>query len=88
MSAVRKRSFMKDSTHPTAGAVLGYSRVSREDQNLAQQRSALRNAGCTRLFEEKASGGRWDHPNCSVCWTTSEQATWWWSGNSTGCPGR
>jgi hypothetical protein len=31
-------------------------------QDLAQQRAALRAAGCTRLFEEKASGGRWDRP--------------------------
>ena len=61
-AAARKRSFMKDSTQPAAGAVLGYCRVSREDQNLAQQRAALRSAGCTRLFEEKASGGRWDRP--------------------------
>ncbi len=48
--------------YTVAGAVLGYCRVSGEDQNLAEQRAALRNAGCTRLFEEKASGGRWDRP--------------------------
>jgi hypothetical protein len=40
-----------------AGAVLGYGRVSREGQGLAQQRAAVRAAGCARLFEEKASGG-------------------------------
>ncbi len=61
-AAARKRSFMKDTTQPAAGSVLGYCRVSREDQNLAQQRAALRSAGCSRLFEEKASGGRWDRP--------------------------
>ena len=44
------------------GAVLGYGRVSREGQDLAQQRAALRAAGCSRLFEEKASGGRWNRP--------------------------
>ena len=63
--SVRKRSFMKASTMPArqaAGAVLGYGRVSRESQDLAQQRAALRAAGCARLFEEKASGGRWDRP--------------------------
>ena len=42
--------------------MLGYGRVSREGQDLAQQRAALRAAGCGRLFEEKASGGRWDRP--------------------------
>ena len=58
---VLKRSFMKPPTKP-AGAVLGYGRGSREGQDLAQQRAALRATGCTRLFEEKASGGRWDRP--------------------------
>ena len=63
MSApVRKRSFMKAASTKPEGAVLGYGRVSRESQDLAQQRAALRAAGCTRLFEEKASGGRWDRP--------------------------
>jgi DNA invertase Pin-like site-specific DNA recombinase len=62
MSApVRKRSFM-EAAKKSDGAVLGYGRVSRESQDLAQQRAALRAAGCTRLFEEKASGGRWDRP--------------------------
>ena len=40
-----------------AGAVMGHGRVSREGQDLAQQRAALRAVGCARLFEEKASGG-------------------------------
>jgi DNA invertase Pin-like site-specific DNA recombinase len=63
--SVLKRSFTKAAAKPpnqAAGAVLGYGRVSREGQDLAQQRAALRAAGCTRLFEEKASGGRWDRP--------------------------
>lgn len=42
---------------PEQSAVLGYGSVSREGQDLAQQRAALRAAGCARLFEEKASGG-------------------------------
>lgn len=61
-TSVRKRSFVKAATQPATGAVLGYCRVSREDQNPSQQRAALRTAGCVRLFEEKASGGRWDRP--------------------------
>ena len=63
--SVRKHSFMKAAAKPpkqAADTVLGYGRVSREGQDLAQQRAALRAAGCTRLFEEKASGGRWDRP--------------------------
>jgi DNA invertase Pin-like site-specific DNA recombinase len=61
-NVIRKRSFTKAPKPPTRGAVLGYGRVSREGQDLAQQRVALRTAGCSRLFEEKASGGRWDRP--------------------------
>ena len=49
--------------HPAGGALLGYARVSKGDeQNNALQTKALRAAGCRRLFEEAASGGRWDRP--------------------------
>ena len=40
----------------------GYARVSTHEQEMAAQLTALRNAGCERLFEETASGGRWDRP--------------------------
>lgn len=42
--------------------LLGYARVSTDDQNLALQRAALHAAGCRRLYEEKASGGKRDRP--------------------------
>src|SRR3954454_16099877 len=44
--------------------LLGYARVSKSDdsQDTAAQVSALKNAGCKRVFEDKASGGRWDRP--------------------------
>jgi DNA invertase Pin-like site-specific DNA recombinase len=61
-NAVHKRSFAKAPKPTATDTVLGYGRVSREGQDLAQQRAALRAAGCSRLFEEKASGGRWDRP--------------------------
>jgi DNA invertase Pin-like site-specific DNA recombinase len=45
------------------GMLLGYGRVSKgEDQNNALQVEALKQAGCTRIFSETASGGRWDRP--------------------------
>ena len=60
---VRKRSFVKDAKPATAGLLLGYARVSKGDeQNNALQSKALKAAGCRRLFEESASGGRWDRP--------------------------
>lgn len=40
--------------------LIGYARVSTQGQDLAQQRAALREAGCTRIFEEKVMGMKRD----------------------------
>lgn len=42
--------------------LVGYARVSTEDQESAAQVAALKSAGCDRIYREKASGGRWDRP--------------------------
>ena len=44
--------------------LLGYARVSKSDdsQDTAAQVNTLKSAGCKRVFEDKASGGRWDRP--------------------------
>ena len=56
---MHKRPFVK----PTRGMLLGYARVSRGDeQSNKVQAKALHAAGCRRIFEEAASGGRWDRP--------------------------
>jgi DNA invertase Pin-like site-specific DNA recombinase len=42
--------------------IIGYARVSTEDQDTDLQASALRLAGCNKLYTDKASGGRSDRP--------------------------
>jgi DNA invertase Pin-like site-specific DNA recombinase len=42
--------------------LLGYARVSTGEQDTAAQSAALKAAGCELVFQEKASGGRWDRP--------------------------
>ncbi len=46
--------------HPAI--LIGYARVSTDDQDLTLQRAALEGAGCRRLYEEKVSGARRDRP--------------------------
>lgn len=43
--------------------LIGYARVSKIDQqDTRPQVKALKEAGCKRIFEENASGGRWERP--------------------------
>jgi len=38
----------------------------RRTEDTAAQVKALRQAGCERIFEEKACGGRWDRPQLHI----------------------
>jgi DNA invertase Pin-like site-specific DNA recombinase len=42
--------------------LIGYARVSMNEQDTAAQVAALKAAKCERIYREKASGGRWDRP--------------------------
>lgn len=42
--------------------LIGYARVSTQDQDNAAQIAALKSAGCELIFQEKATGGRWERP--------------------------
>ena len=63
MTAPRPRSAIKATKPAERGMLLGYARVSKgDDQTNTLQARALQAAACQRIFEETASGGRWDRP--------------------------
>lgn len=47
--------------------LIGYARVSTNDQHTALQLEALRRAGCERVYEERASGAKFDRPVLWEC---------------------
>lgn len=46
--------------------LMGYARVSTDDQHLDHQRSVLSAHGCQRIYEEKVSGARRDRPQLAL----------------------
>lgn len=58
------------------GVMIGYVRVSTNDQNTALQRNALNSSGCELIFEDKISGKTSDRPGLKkVLRTLSEGDT-------------
>jgi DNA invertase Pin-like site-specific DNA recombinase len=45
--------------------LIGYARVSTQDQNLGLQRNALTDSGCEKVYEDKISGTRAERPGLS-----------------------
>lgn len=50
--------------------IIGYARVSTQDQNPALQTDALTGAGCEQIFHEKATGASRDRPELTTCLRT------------------
>jgi DNA invertase Pin-like site-specific DNA recombinase len=54
---------LRKSSKKVPVTLIGYARVSRGDeQNTRLQVRALKAAGVTKIFQDKASGGRWQRP--------------------------
>src|SRR5258708_28733133 len=46
---------------------IGYARVYSDEQHTENQCEELKKAGCELVYEENASGGRWDRPKLQDC---------------------
>jgi DNA invertase Pin-like site-specific DNA recombinase len=69
-------------------AIIGYARVSTDDQNLDLQRDALTRAGCTRLYEDRISGAKAARPGLALALEVARSGANSSSDGSTGSAAR
>ena len=69
-------------------ALIGYARVSTEDQTPLSEADELRAAGCRDIHEEQASGASRSRPVLARVWTVFGLAMCCWSCALTGWRGR
>lgn len=53
--------------------IIGYARVSKDNQNLDRQIDSLKAAGCERIFEEKITGSKRERPELNSLLLTVRQ---------------
>jgi hypothetical protein len=66
--------------------LIGYARVSTDDQNLDLQRDALRLAGCEKIYEDRMSGAKAARPGLNLALEAVFEA--WCTKKGTGAAGR
>lgn len=52
--------------------IIGYARVSTEDQDLSLQLDDLKKAGCTKIYKDKVSGAKTERKELSACLASLE----------------
>jgi len=60
--ATKDETEKSEKTAPESGVLVGYARVSTQDQKPRLQLDALKKAGCAKLFVEKATGASRERP--------------------------